>query len=1070
MHAPLAEPFAPPPRGYGYYQSRKEIIADENLHAYQHALLRAWEDLELDAIVTLDGIPTVYLRDEKKVMAAGAAAEVHRQFWNQGIATVLVLRDPEKLRVFSSMVTPVNPADANDAEVDRRVVETVNLAVQASWQQRFYLQLGTGQYYAAERAAMFDPTQAVDAYLLENLNGVRDELETLGLAPSVAHAFLGRVLFTCYLCDRGIIELKNFFPRSSWKRINDLLAGHADTDAKTALYGTLFPALQREFNSSLFDDDLAGEAEEIDAPHLAVVRRFLNGDEVIKGQRSLGFWAYDFRFIPVETISAIYESFLEKEDSQGKRKSGAFYTPRFLAEMALETALEGMRPLNGKRFIDPACGSGIFLVLLFNRLAAERRAAWRVKPSPQAQAEELHELLGSLRGVDKNVTACRIACFSLYLAFLDQFDPPDVKSYKLATGKKLPNLLRRGDAKRGPDLSVIWESDFFAVEKRWVAEFDVVIGNPPWAGRGKKQIAQEFMTSAPALLKPDGRACLLLPSKVFLNQTDVFQSRWLRQVTLDKVVQLADYSFILFKEALCPCMVVVFRPITPQVETHEIEYITPMVSRIDLREGVIPVAPRDRKWIPLRLILAAAEQKASGVAWKSRLWGTRRDLKLLDYLFTFPRLEEKVDLLSRTRGKREKPWAAGQGCKPWKKKSKTESDRQLRGLGSWSGKDAFVTDDAIKGLLTPPKRICPTLAAHFEAAGYLPDKLYSKPADALFEPPLVVFNHGFSEFGFFDYTVRFQHALQSIAGARGDTEHLQFLAGYLKSKLARYFVFHTCANIATERDKAHLYEVLRLPLFLPDHERAPANAAALVKRVADKVRRLKEETEESAATLAKKLQAPKLGPLFGDDTDESDAAALAKWLDRIREKTKKTQSEIEPLIFEYFGLNTQEQALVEDTCDIFDKSDTPGTLEAAKTIPTVTALPDAAAMADYADMLTGTLNEWASGPLRVVARGVVDPKLGLAMLELHQSKNPRAFETRGLNGDLSAALKQLQDASTEQANRHLHYLRDNWIFDGARILLVKPARGGNWTRTAALNDAADLHAEITLARQQMKRA
>src|ERR1019366_2335654 len=102
------------------------------------------------------------------------------------------------------------------------------------------------------------------------------------------------------------------------------------------------------------------------------------------------------------------------------------------------------------RFLDPACGSGIFLVLLFNRLAAEWRATFQGVPSPQDRADALLKRIDRLRGVDKNPTACRIACFSLYLAFLDQFDPPDVLAYKLHTGKKLPSLLHLQE-KRPPE-------------------------------------------------------------------------------------------------------------------------------------------------------------------------------------------------------------------------------------------------------------------------------------------------------------------------------------------------------------------------------------------------------------------------------------------------------------------------------------------------------------------------------------------------------------------------------------------------------------------------------------------
>jgi len=1070
------EPLPDPPQGFRYYQSKREVVRDGTLLPYQHLLLRAWKEMDLTGVLTLNGIPTVYVRDESRPPDPTQVATVHRQFWNQGVATVLLLRDPEKVCVLSSMTKPVNPSAANKGDIDDRLVETINLAAQASWAKHFYIRLATGQYYSGDNEAKFDPQQAVDAYLIDNLAAVRDEL-TKGIAslePSVAHAFLGRLLFTCYLCDRGIIDLRNYFPNRSWTRLHDLLAEHEDDDPRPDLYGTLFPALKREFNGSMFDEDLEGERNLIQVSHLRAVRRFLNGDEVRKGQRSLGFWAYDFKFIPVETISAIYEDFLDKEDGPQKRKSGAYHTPRFLAEMTLDLALEGIRPLQGKRFLDPAVGSGIFLVLLFNRLAAEWRAALRGKPSPEEQAKDLRGLLASLRGVDKNLTACRIACFSLYLAFLDQFlnqfDPPDVRAYMKATGEKLPSLLLFADAKKkAPNLPVVWEKDFFELAPEWTAQFDIVVGNPPWTGRGSKQIAQKFMSTTPDVLKDSGRACLLLPSKVFLNQTDEFQSQWLRRVTLDKVVQLADYSFILFKEALCPCNIARFTKRSPDLAMHEIEYVTPKVSRVDLRDGVIPVAPQDRKWIPLRLLLGAAEQKATAVVWKSHLWGTRRDLKFLDFLFTLPRLGERVDLVSRTRGKRHKPWAAGQGCKPWKKSSKAKPDRALKSLGTWSPEDPFVSDSLMKGVMSLPLRVCPTLAKHLEAEGYLTDKLYSKPDESLFTPPLVLFNQGFTEFAFFDFTVRFQHALQSISGPESgsdkDTDELLFLTAYMRSKLARYFIFQTSANIATERDKAHLFEVLRLPFFLPDPKTPRSDTAAILTEVANRIRQLKASMEESAADLVKKLGKPRLGPLFGDD-DKSDAEAQSEWFKSQRTKTASLQKELNQLVYKYFGLNEQEIALVEEACDVFDASDTPPSLEAAKGIRTLQPL-DAADLESYAEMLIGTLNGWVSGTLRVSASGGIDGDLGLGLVELNQTKSAKSFRPRTISTDLARALQRLQETSTEQSGS-LAYLRGAWLFDGTRICIVKPALKGQWTRTAALNDAADLYTHIAEARRSSK--
>jgi hypothetical protein len=1056
-------PLPEPPRGFRYYASKADILAAQELLPYRHLILRSWEEMSLAGVLTLDGIPTVYLRDDRRRLNPLETAKVHLQFWNQCVATVLLLRDLESIRVLSSMTAPLNPSAAVEKDIENHLVETVDLALQATWAESFYLQLGTGQYYAKERASRFDPQQSVDSYLLDNLGAVRDELtdETKGhqpLSTPIVHAFLGRLLFTCYLCDRGILQLKDFFPEYSWRSIRDLLS---DKDAKTALYDRLFPALRIQLNSSMFDDNLDAERALIQPEHLRSVLYFLDGSHIRSGQRSLGFWAYDFKLIPVETISAIYENFLEKEGGPEKRKSGAYYTPRFLAEMTIDMALEGQRLLGGRRYLDPALGSGIFLVLLFSRLTAEWRAAQKESPPPKAIAAALRKILLSLRGVDKNLTACRIACFSLYIAYLDQFDPPGLRDYMKATGEKLPSLLRFLDSRKpAPDLEVVLEGDVFDVSQGWEGAFDVVVGNPPWQGRGSKQIAHQFMELVPKLLTRDGRACLLLPTKVLLNQTDDFQAAWLQQVTLQRVVQLADYRHILFKNALCPCIAESFTNRPPEIAGHEIEYVTPKVSRMDLRDGVIAVSPQDRKHISLRLLLDAAGQEAIGIAWKSRLWGTQRDLKFLDFLLTLPRLGDLVDILSETRGMRHKRWACGIGFKPRAVNAKSKLDRKLKPLDTWSPDDLFVPADALEDLLVVPADLCTTLGAHLRENDCLPDKLYSKPDEALFTPPLVLWNRGFTNAAFFDYKARFRHALHAVAGPAEDADSLMFLAAYLRSRLARYFVFHTGANLGTEREQVHLMEAMRLPFFLPDSEAAGPGSKQILAEVAAEIRRLQQDMARDLVVLHEQPKAKTFGPLFGDDPLSEE-----EWRETLRERSRRLQAELEELIYEYFGLNDQERALVEDTCAVFDRSDTPRSLDSE--IPTLRPL-DPAGLEPYAAMLTGTLNQWASGALKVSATGGVNDRLGLALVQLSQTKTARRFGRRSIDEDLAIALQRLQEAAAERAGS-LEYLRGTWIFDGPLIYIVKPALQGQWTRTAALNDAADVYASIVQARLQRRR-
>jgi hypothetical protein len=1060
------QPLPEPPHGFRYYAKRKDVLQCPDLLAYQHLVLKAWDDLDLSGVLTLNGVPTVYISDSAKPLPPGEAAKRQLSFWNQGLATVLLLRDPQNVRVFSSMHPPLDPDTADEESVESSLVESLGFATQAAWAE-FYIQLGTGHYYnRPEHREKFDPSATVDAYLLDNLAQVRNELASGpdGLSSPMAHSFLGRILFTCYLCHRGIIKLENYLKGTKASDILQLIRSVKSEDASALFYGKLFPKLRSEFNSSMFDDELEAEAAAIKPRHIDAIRHFLEGSEMTSGQRKLGFAAYNFACIPVETISSIYERFLEHEDETGKRELGAYYTPRLLAEMTLDIALKGRRPLAKLRFLDPSCGSGIFLVLTFNRLAAEWRRQAKKNLTVPEQAEALLERLGRLRGVDKNLTACRISCFSLYLAFLDQFEPADVRRYVAETGQKLPNLLDSPGIRK-PRIPVVWHRDFTELENSWQEPFDIVIGNPPWGERGSKQLALPFMEAAPKFLKPDGTGTLILPTKVFFNKTDAFQKQWLQRVTLETVVQLADFRHILFKGAKCPATVVRFNPHAPDGD-HSVEYITPKVTRTDLRDGVITVSAQEHKWIPLQTLLAAADQQAIGMAWKTQLWGTPRDQKLLNYLFTLPRLGEMVGYLERELESGEKVFIEGHGFQPFTNSSTEESSPTLK----WPLTDPFVSPEVIKGTAYVPMELCTPLGAHLANSGYRTDKVHRIREEIIYRAPLVLMNKGFSSASYVDYGVRFRDSLRAFKGLWTNNRLLMFLAAFLDSSLAKYFGFHTAANIGTERRQLHLDEALRFPFFPPEDAPDPVGAKKALKTVSSRFQAYMAATKKSAEKLAKQLEKAEdlLAQLRGHDGDKSVDDLRKDWRSKQKAATETLRRELEPLIYAYFGLTEQDIALVEDTCDIFDRSDTPTSLASAATIPTLQPLASADELKQYADRLCLTLNQRITGNIRVVASGRVHHQTGLALVELAQSKVEAVFRPLPCSDQLLEAADKLQQACVERWGSTIEFHRAGWYFEGKKIFIIKPARRGEWTRTAALNDAAELHQHILTARRAAK--
>jgi N-6 DNA Methylase len=350
-----------------FFSGPQEIDEAGSAAPLPHALRRAFEELQLDGVLCLEKTPVIYFRQIERIEAP-EVARLHRLFWNQGVAPILVLITQDQVHVYSGLTLP---ADVQGGRAqDYGLVESLNRVGERL--RAFILSVESGEYFHTHRRS-FDPRQRVDRTLLRNLQSAREKLAQVPaarLSPYTLDALLCRLVFTCYLFDRQVIGrgyIQSLDIQNA-DHLRDILSRESRTKAKEELY-TLFERLSRDFNGDLFSDDLKTEARQVRVEHIDILDRFFQAADMESGQQS--FWPYDFSIIPVETISAIYEHFLKAGDEEEKKASGAFYTPRFLAELVLDVTLEGVRSLLDKRFLDPACGSGIFLVGLFNRMAEE---------------------------------------------------------------------------------------------------------------------------------------------------------------------------------------------------------------------------------------------------------------------------------------------------------------------------------------------------------------------------------------------------------------------------------------------------------------------------------------------------------------------------------------------------------------------------------------------------------------------------------------------------------------------------------------------------------------------------
>lgn len=1061
----------PKSRGWVYYRSADAIRKRPELLGYAHHIIRAFDKtaLGITGVLCVDGRPTIYFRRQKTSLSWAEANRLHRTFWNQGIATVLVLADPERIRIYSSQSRPVNVDD--DANPPALIATRLENVADLLEQEQLLHEVASGQFYH-DHAGHFDDQQAVDNCLLKNLGDTRDRLieGAHGFKnDETAHALLGRLIFLCYLTDRKVIDWADYEKEvgKGITNIRELLTKYDAQEGVRRLYH-LFARLHQTFNGSMFDQNLETEARRLKPVHYEVLRQFFSVADVATGQGTLGFWDYDFSVIPVETISAIYEDFLSTEDAEGKRKDGAYYTPRHLAEMVVDIAIADDPDWARRRYLDCSVGSGIFLVTLFNRLASH----WvfnHDQASYRERADALLDILhDQLRGVDIKRTACRIACFSLYLAFLDQFDPRDIHEFarKAKRGNKvLPKLLRyrkRNNTSgnwREKFSPTIIEGDFLQAETL-TEKFDCLIGNPPWSNRGRQQTAWKFMQHAPRHLVKDAHGCLLLPAKVFFNKTDALQAQWFSAVAVERVVNLSDYSFILFEHAKCPALIVRFANAEPG-ENHRIRYDTPKVSGTDCRDGVITVLPRDKKILRQTDLLAAVTQNKSPSFWKRMFTGLPRDWKLLDLLDETPKLARLTCTAYRQQERRTR-WLKGQGVQP-----DTHGNCKDPQLPWWKESRLFLNarSDAIQMFVF--EQDCEPVGSRFP-------KLYFARHPDLFEPPLIIVSQGFGKVAFCDFPVLFQHSLQSIAvsvkqKAQRDqeTDLLLFLSVFLRSRLAVYFLFHTTASWGIERDKVHLSELLQLPFPLPGDAFAHADAADIVAKTAAAAKALRDELAGDLNQLHQEREKKNL-PVESKEFQEM----LQPFSGKRRKKVDSSQAKLERDIYRYFDLTEEEIALVEDTVKYIEPSSTPINRDAVRTanVPTLKPVTEHdELLSKYADTLTATLNEWAEGgAMRVEASAAQLGERPFVLLHLRQTKRPRAFRLEKFTNHVEAVLERIYEASRQNQGR-FNYPRTVTFFDGPSIYLLKPNTLSHWTRSAALNDADEIFAEVIRQRRAKTR-
>jgi SAM-dependent methyltransferase len=993
--------------GSWFLAQEEAVERHPGLLPYSHYLRQAWNEMDVDGVLCVDGRPTVYICTGNR-FTSQQKRERHQAVWNQGLVPLLIFLSPDQVEVHSTIKKPEKEVVTSgffDSDLSTLIPDLGNLADALEIAQ-LIRSIETGQFFQ-DNSRFFPPHETVDRCLVQNLVHTARRLKETGWTLARAHALLGRALFVSFLQERRFIK-PNYYPTGSASLLEIL---NRSPEAKDLLYKKFFPRLQGEFNGTMFDNDLAEEERDVSDVHLGIIRDFLSGHDMESGQMTLGFWAYDFRFIPVETISAIYEEFMKDADLEKKRAEGAYYTPRHLAETALHVALEGQYiAAEDWRILDPACGSGIFLVAMFN-LIAERWRRENVTRRKQTKAHALLEILRKqIRGVDVNADACRITAFSLYLALFEKLQPIDVDEFKAKVSQApfLPRLL--WEKNNWIDTPVVLNGDFIKDKLPLQKDFDLVIGNPPWESRGREQIALHFVRQSTKLLRSGGIGCLLLPSAILVNRNGFLDGEWFRSVTVEKIVQLADFRFVLF-EATHPCFILRYSNTVPSLE-HVVTYETPKLNRFDRRTGVIVIEPDEQKRVPQYDVMEAALKNRLQSLWSRKFWGTPRDEAFLRRLDYYPRLSELVGV----RGK-AKRWLSGTGFQPHFEGRKYKGYEPVK--NPWALDDPFLdaNSEGIDLVLYPDQFT--TVGEKLKSVGASTQKVLFPRVAQNFCPPMVIYSKGFTKCAFSNHKVRFFDGLRSITGGDQDSDLLRFLTALFRSRLFKYLAFHNGSNFGVGRDQFHVYESLALPFPLPDHELAPREAAQIVREVSKVIKRV----EEQGKTLS-----------LPERTHLVEAA----------------QAELTSLIEAYFSVTETERILIEDTLTIDQPSIHRPNLDGD--IPSL-VFPDESARRLYASTLCNVLNRRTRKQgITIRAEGTASKRLNLAFLTVIFDNQHGPYYEREGDTELWSALDRISRA-VERTNGPFNYLRGFSYYESDRLHVLKPATMKNWCRTAALNDA-----------------
>ncbi len=716
-------------------------------------------------------------------------ARLHQRLWSWGGV-------PLVYRVTNGLVQLFRCAHQPDFEKGDKIIfkpfRTLRIASRIAsepWWDADRLRTGTLWDDPGVCKLLLSSERAAQKSLIKAISGLHQELNEKNVLPKpLRRRLLILSVLIAYLEARGVFE-DDFFSRyrSGAKNFFEVLA---DGPALVSL----LDHLEERFNGHVFAlEDKDRATLRSSSRRLARFARLVEARREPGGQLTL--WKrYSFADLPVELISHIYQLFVEDT-------AVAVYTPPFLVRLILGEVLNWKRlarlEKNDEVILDPACGSGVFLVEAYKRLVLHWRSrhSWR-HPSTKILTRLLTK---RLRGVDVEGGAVELTAFSLCLALCDALEPMDIRS----SVKLFPPLKEE----------TIHTSCFFkACDRQKVKErVGVIVGNPPFASElatdgakqaytryqkehgplPDKQVAYLFLHESMEMLAPGGVLAMLQQYNFLYNQRSIgFRRRFIERGDVREILDFISVRGLFQKARVdTKVVVVVAEAQSPPPERQILHATFRRSGRADAEQG-FDIDYYDMHWLPRELAL-----KNDGV-WRSDLLGGGRVLGFLDRL----RQMRTIGMFAEEMG-----WQMGEGFTPG---SPSKSRPAEHVVGKLCIDSSALRDGKVD----------------LSLASIVPNRPIERPrTPAIYTAPLLLIHkhldiaHGYLPSGY----VTYQHEILGISSAsQSDGKALDQVARWLLSCRPPLLAYVAASSVTGFVSKATAIlgdDIKRLP-YPPDED------------------------------------------------------------------------------------------------------------------------------------------------------------------------------------------------------------------------------------------------------------